>query len=175
MGSFGDNSVIGVPSLIQSPNNIFIGENVSIGPFAYLSARNAKLTIQNNVVIAGKLAAFTGNHARVPGLFINEITENNKPKGYDEEIIVESDVWIGYNVTLLSGVIVGRGSTIAAGSVVSKSIPPYCIAGGIPAHFINFYWGIEDILLHEEKCYPKEKRYSRTFLEDLFSKYRKCV
>ncbi|MCM1780709.1 DapH/DapD/GlmU-related protein [Bacteroides thetaiotaomicron] len=40
---------------------------------------------------------------------------------------MEEDVWIGCNVTLLSGVTIGRGSTVAAGAVVAKMMPPYCI------------------------------------------------
>lgn len=39
-------------------------------------------------------------------------------------------MWIGCNVTLLSGITVGRGATIAAGAVVSRDVPPYCIMGG---------------------------------------------
>lgn len=48
------------------------------------------------------------------------------------------------------GVTVGRCATIAAGSVVNKDIPPYCIVGGIPAKVIKFYWSIDEILQHEK-------------------------
>ena len=51
--------------------------------------------------------------------------------------IIEDDVWIGRNVIILHGLIVGKGSIIAAGSVVTKNIPPYSIVGGIPAKFIK--------------------------------------
>lgn len=43
------------------------------------------------------------------------------------KIVVEDDVWIGFGVTILSGVRIGQGSVIGAGSIVSKDIPPYCI------------------------------------------------
>ena len=82
-------------------------------------------------------------------------------------MIVEEDVWIGANVTLLSGVTIGRGATIAAGAVVNKSIPPYCVAGGVPAKVIKFYWTIDEILEHEKVLYPEEERYSREDLEQL--------
>lgn len=51
-------------------------------------------------------------------------------------IKVEDDVWIGLDVTILSGVTIGRGAVIGAGSVVAKSIPPYSIAVGAPAKVV---------------------------------------
>lgn len=53
-------------------------------------------------------------------------------------IILEDDVWIGANVTILSGVTIGKGAIIAAGSVVTKNIPPYAIVGGVPANVLKF-------------------------------------
>lgn len=54
-----------------------------------------------------------------------------------EPIIIEDDVWITTRVTLLKGVTIGQGSVIATGSVVNKSVPPYCLYGGVPAKFIK--------------------------------------
>ncbi len=53
-------------------------------------------------------------------------------------IVVEDDVWIGCRTTVLSGVRIGQGAIIAAGSVVTKDIPPYAIAGGVPAKVIKY-------------------------------------
>ena len=53
-------------------------------------------------------------------------------------ITVEDDVWLGFRVTVLSGVTVGRGAVVAAGSVVTKDIPPYSIVGGVPARVIRY-------------------------------------
>jgi acetyltransferase-like isoleucine patch superfamily enzyme len=52
-------------------------------------------------------------------------------------IVIEDDVWIGYGTTVLSGVTIGKGAVIAAGSVVTKDIPPYAVAGGNPARPIK--------------------------------------
>ncbi|MYM70403.1 glycosyltransferase [Pseudoduganella sp. FT55W] len=52
-------------------------------------------------------------------------------------IVLEDDVWIGYDTLVLSGVTIGRGAVIAAGSVVTRDIPPYSIAGGNPARVIK--------------------------------------
>ena len=54
------------------------------------------------------------------------------------DIIVDDDVWIGYRSTILSGVHIGQGAVIAAGSVVANDVPPYAIVGGIPAKVIKY-------------------------------------
>jgi acetyltransferase-like isoleucine patch superfamily enzyme len=50
---------------------------------------------------------------------------------------IGSDVWIGSNVTILQGVTVGHGAVIAAGAVVTKDVPPYAIAVGVPARVVR--------------------------------------
>lgn len=53
-------------------------------------------------------------------------------------ITVEDDVWIGYRATILSGVHIGQGAVVAAGSVVSSDVPPYAVVGGLPAKIIKY-------------------------------------
>jgi acetyltransferase-like isoleucine patch superfamily enzyme len=55
-----------------------------------------------------------------------------------EGIIVEDDVWIGSKVTVVDGVTIGQGAVICAGSVVTKSIPPYAVAVGVPAKVVRY-------------------------------------
>ena len=68
-------------------------------------------------------------------------------------------------------VTIGRGTTVAAGAVVTKPMPPYCVCGGVPAKFIKFYWTIDQILEHESKLYSEEDRYTREQLERIFAEY----
>lgn len=140
---------------------------MGLGSHAYLSTPSAKIIIKGNCAIAHHLSVHTGNHARVLGKFVTDITKANKPEGYDHDVIIEKDVWIGANVTILEGVTIGRGATIAAGAVVNKDVPPYSIVGGVPAKVIKFYWTIDQILEHEIKLYPENERYSREYLEKI--------
>lgn len=164
-----DNKVVVTPPIYGDYQNIYIYKNTGIGPYAFLSSPNAKIVIKGNCAIADHLTIHTGNHARLIGKFVTDISEDNKPCGYDKDVIIENDVWIGSNVTILSGVTIRRGATIAAGAVVNKDIPPYCIAGGVPAKLIKFYWTIDQIIEHEAILYPEENRLSRIELEKTFS------
>lgn len=158
------------PITIDNPKNVFLyGCNGLTN--ADIMATNAKFIMKHHSGAAEGLRVSTGNHARIVGRFYRTITEDEKPKGLDKDVIVESDVWIGRNVTLLSGVTLGRGTTVGAGAVVTKSMPPYCVCGGVPAKFIKFYWTIDQILEHESKLYPEEERYTREQLEEIFAKY----
>lgn len=92
------------------------------------------------------------------GKFLDTVSDIDKDTydikhDYDQDIIIEEDVWCGANVTILKGVTIGRGSIIAAGAVVTKNIPPYSIACGVPAKVIKKRMSDEDILIHEQKLY----------------------
>lgn len=164
-------AIVTPPLYVINPKNISIGESCCIGPGAHISALNAKFILKGHSAIAEGLTVHTGNHARIPGMFLTDINETNKPRGYDNDVIIEEDVWIASNVTLLAGVTIGRGTTVAAGAVVTKSMPPYCVCGGVPAKFIKFYWTIDQILEHETILYQEKERYTREELEGLYNKY----
>ena len=112
------------------------------------------------------------------GRFYRTITDKeklNSGKVFDKDIVVEEDVWIGCNVTLLSGAHLGRSSVIAAGAVVTSDIPPYCIAGGVPAKPIKFKWTIDQIMEHESMLYLEEERFTRDQLEKIFAETKTKV
>lgn len=70
-------------------------------------------------------------------------------RGDQYKIILEDDVWIGNHAILLSNVRVGKGSIVAAGSVVSSDVPPYAIVGGNPARLIKMRFTPDQIAEHE--------------------------
>lgn len=170
-GYIGSDVYLTPPLCLSNPKNIFLYGNNGLSHATILSS-NAKFIMKKNSGASDGLTVITGNHARIVGTLYRTISERTKPQDLDHDVIVESDCWLGMNVTLLSGVTIGRGATVAAGAVVAKSMPPYCVCGGVPAKFIKFYWTIDQILEHEAKLYSEDERYTRIQLEEIFAKYQ---
>lgn len=111
-------------------SRIIIGNNVGISGSTIKAATLVK--IGNNVLIgSGCLISDSDSHPIHP----NERLDHSKTKSIP--IIIEDDVFIGARTIILKGVTLGKGSVIGAGSVVSKSVPPYTIAAGNPAKIVK--------------------------------------
>lgn len=171
-GYFGEDVAINSPNFISHPQNVYLMGDNQIGN-ANILTKNAKFIMKPHSSCGSGLKVATGNHVRIEGRFFRSITEAEKPAGYDKDVVVETDAWVGMNVTLLAGVTVGRGATVGTGAVVTKDIPPYCVAVGSPAKPVKFYWTIDQIIEHEKQLYPEEERYSREQLESIFAQYSK--
>lgn len=117
------------PIRLSNPKNIFIYEDNSLHDFT-IYANSAKFIMKPHCMVGEGLRVSTGNHAMIVGRWSRSIKQAEKPLGQYQDIIVESDVWIGRNVTLLPSVHIGRGAIIGAGAVVTRSIPPYSVWGG---------------------------------------------
>lgn len=160
-----------IPPLdITNPQNIFLYGGNGLKD-ALIAAKNAKFIMMPHSRAGQGLKVSTGNRAMVLGRFFASIKESEKPDGLDKDVVVESDVFIGRNVQLLSGVHIGRGCTVAAGSVVTKSMPPYCIIAGVPAKPIKVKWSIDEILYHESVLYPEKERFSKEELTKIYQDY----
>lgn len=61
------------------------------------------------------------------------------------DVVIGSDVWIGYGATILSGVHIGDGAVVAAGSLVTKDVPPYAVVGGVPSRLIRMRFAEEHV------------------------------
>ena len=156
------------PLHFSNPANVFLEGHNSLRN-AIIFSTNARFIMKPWAGAAEGLRVSTGNHAMIVGRFYRTIKEEEKPDGYDKDVVVEEDVWIARNVTLLPGVTIGRGAIVGAGAVVNKDVPPYCVVGGVPAKPIKFKWTIEQILEHESNLYPENKRFSREELEVIFA------
>jgi len=171
-GYYGEHVSLIPPLTISNPENVFLyGYN---GIFdATILTSHARFIMKQHSVAAQGLNVVTGAHPYKKGVFWDTIKKGEDCKDLDKEVIVEEDVWIGINVTLLMGVTVGRGSIVGAGAVVTHDVPPYSIVGGVPARFIKFKWSIEEILEHESQLYPEQERFSRDTLEKIFTQYNR--
>ena len=171
IGHCGEKTYIENPTKIIGPENVYIYDDVVVRKAIIVAPAN-KVTIKSHVGIARGATILTGNHIRVVGRFYRSIRQDEKPEGFNKDVLIEEDCWIGVNVTILQGVTVRRGSTVAAGAVVTKSTPPYAIVGGVPAKFIKFYWTIDQIIEHESQLYKPEERYTREQLESFYQQYQ---
>ena len=128
----GSNVFIGRNSIIYCQNgDIEIGDNTNIGSNCQIfSAGNVR--IGNDVLMAAYSYIVGGGHIHEdPDTPI--IRQGRTARG----IVVEDNVWIGAAAKILDGVTIGEGSIIAAGAVVTRDIPPYVIAGGMPAQVMK--------------------------------------
>lgn len=113
---------------------LIIGDNVGIAWRTSISVGN-KIIIGNNVRIAGDcyLAGYPGHpvnaRLRALGKPDDEIQVGN--------IMIKEDVWLATGVKIMPGVTIGRGTIVAAGSVVTKDLPSFVLAAGIPARIIK--------------------------------------
>ncbi|ARV16860.1 hypothetical protein BTO07_08090 [Polaribacter sp. SA4-12] len=162
---FGKNSIINFPSFFVGEKYISIGKNVSIGKRSCITAwdkksiANPSISIGDNTyigddchitaikkikigdnVLFGKKVTITdnshGNCNNYEELLLPPSRREVSSKG---GVIISDRVWLGDKVTVLSGVILGEGVIIGANSVVTKNIPNYSIAAGIPARVIRSY------------------------------------
>lgn len=137
-----------------NPANIFPIEKVSVGKYSYgpiivrsWGSLNEKLKIGNFVSIASGVKFILGGNHNIDTI----TTYPFKVKFLDEKmeawskgsVIIKDDVWIGMDVIIMSGVTIEQGAIIAAGSVVTKDIPPYAIVGGNPAKIIKYRFSEE--------------------------------
>lgn len=111
--------------------NICLGEYIYIGPNSKFWGCG-KVKIKNNVIIGPNITIMTSNH---------NYQGNSIP--YDsiniaKDVVIEDNVWIGANVNIIPGVLIGEGSIIGMGTVVTGDVPKYSIVGGNPSKVIGY-------------------------------------
>lgn len=128
----GTNSYLSSNCIIKTFEGwIKMGRNCTVNEFAILFGYGG-LEIGNDVRIAPQVRIITMDHIyddpKTP-IHLQGIQANG--------INIEDDVWLGIGVTVLDGVTIGKGAVIGAGAVVTKDIPPYSVAVGVPAKVIK--------------------------------------
>lgn len=174
----GSNLIIGPGGRIWAPKQLIIGNNVSLGSYVRIECDGYigdEVLIANNVGIIGK-----NDHA------INEVGVSvrysswvgNLPEELSLTTSIGSDTWIGYGVTILSGVEIGDSCVIGAGSLVTHDIPSNSIAVGAPAKVIGSRFLPEIYETHWQKLRTKGVRTISEIIDsihsnDLFPGYEK--
>jgi acetyltransferase-like isoleucine patch superfamily enzyme len=158
--SLGDSVVISENCLLdargESNQGILIGDNVNLSHHVLLICKNGNITLGNNIGIGANSAfyAVAGNQIHIedhvlvgPYTYIGGHSyhfdrtdihiayQGINPKGGTR---IQEGAWIGARVSLMDGVTIGRGAIIAAGAVVTRDVPDFAIAAGVPAKVIRY-------------------------------------
>jgi len=133
-------------------NGISIGKNIFIGRNSILSCKNGDIILEKNVVVGFNSEIFSGSKVIVGEntliaayVYIigggHDYSRVDIPVSEQEKpsygIKIGKNCWIGAGVLVFDGVTIGKDSIIGAGAVVSKDIPPYSIAAGMPARVVK--------------------------------------
>lgn len=105
---------------VEPPIRIDYGTNIELGPNVFVNFNatildTCKVSIGARTLLASNVSLFSGTHPLDP-----EVRNGTKGPETGAEIIIEEDCWLGGNVTVLPGIRIGKGSTVGAGSVVTK-------------------------------------------------------
>jgi len=129
--ALGDGVTLYAGVSIRGYGRLTIGDQSSINS-GVIFGLTCDLTLGRNVLVADHVSFRTADH---------EFADLDRPIGDQGErrgsIVVEDDVWIGSNVTVLRGVRIGRGAIVGANAVVNRDVPEYAIVGGVPAKIIG--------------------------------------
>ncbi len=109
------------------------GAELAIGAHSYLNF---------GVCIESRRKVFIGPRCHL-GQYVHimdndqHAVDNHSDCPDSEPVVLEEGVWLGAQTLVLKGVTIGRGTTVGAGSVVTRSLPPHCVAAGAPARVIR--------------------------------------
>ena len=151
--------------------NVVLGRGVHIGPGTIVSSASG-LTIGDGtyigkgctIQVSGSIGRGTliANRVGIVGKLDHDFSAIGFPIGFapwigaessgltgTDQVVIGEDVWIGYGAVVLSGLSIGRGAIVAAGSVVTRDVAAYAIVGGNPARVLAARYEPEQIEQHE--------------------------
>ena len=141
--TIGDSCDIQCTIISKHNGKVIIGNNTTIRYNSTIGAINS-IDIGNYVIISNNVSIYdNNNHPTSPKLRKEMSLSGFYSEKWDwinsvsSSIVIKDNVWIGEKSMILKGVTIGEGSIIAAGSVVSKDVPPYVIVAGNPARVVK--------------------------------------
>ncbi len=123
-------SSLGTYSYVQARSCLY---EVDVGPFCSIAADVSIGLVDHPTFMVSTSPVFYDNTQPLPKFLVNEKLHHE----HRIRTVVEADVWIGYGVRVRAGVRIGIGSIIGAGAVVTRDIPPYTIAAGVPCRVVR--------------------------------------
>lgn len=127
LGACGHNLAIQLPVVLENPGSICIGNDVSLSGYTHFWG-SGRITIGDRVMI--------GAHSSISASTHDYRTPSPRWTWVGKPVVIEDDVWIGSNCSILPGITIGKGAVVGAGAVVTKDIPPYAIVAGVPARIM---------------------------------------
>ena len=115
---------------VVNPRNVIVGEDLGINHGVFILGAH-KVLIGNNVVLSARCMLIDSS------LDVNSFIDTYKPVHTYAPIIIRDSAWIGCGAIVLQGVEIGEKCIVAAGSVVTKSVPPFSLVAGIPARVVR--------------------------------------
>jgi acetyltransferase-like isoleucine patch superfamily enzyme len=138
----GDNSIVNsVIAFDRHSAAVVIGDRCYIGSSLLVSA--TQITLEDDVVVSwGVTIVDHDSHAIDWKNRMRDILDwGNGAKDWDRvniaPVMIRRRVWIGFNASILKGVTISEGAVVAAGSVVTKDVPAYCVVAGNPARVVK--------------------------------------
>jgi acetyltransferase-like isoleucine patch superfamily enzyme len=155
---------IGPGSTLWAPNRLHVGSDVYIGKRCTIEVDGSigsGSMIANHVGLIGR----KDHDFRAIGFTIRDapwVGDADFHKSHDPSPLhIGEDVWIGFGAIVLSGISIGRGAVIAAGSVVTDDVEPYAIVAGVPARQIGKRFNDDQISRHEQLLEVERRKRSR--------------
>lgn len=159
-GHVGKNCSIRPILNMTTPQNISIGNDVSIGIFCWLDTntsikKSPKLTIGNRVHIGAYAMIIAANKIEIGNNIVmsERVTILDHYHNYQDveepiidqpiiskgELVIENECFIGINAVIVGNIRIGKHSVVGANSVVTHDVPDYCVVAGAPAKIIKKY------------------------------------
>ncbi len=125
----GDRVRFFAPLVVEEPGSVSIGDDVSIAAFVHIWGAGG-VTIGDRVMI--------GTHVSISSLTHDYAAQVMKDTLVSRAVAILDDAWLGSNAVILPGVTIGRGAVVGAGAVVTRDVPAYAIAAGVPARVLKY-------------------------------------
>jgi acetyltransferase-like isoleucine patch superfamily enzyme len=147
---YGANFHVGPGSVVWAPVSLAIGDNVYVGKHVTIEVDGVvgdEVLFANGSGVVGK----TDHDYRQVGKAVRSSDwVGDHPDRLSTPVVIGSDVWVGFNAVVQSGLTIGDTCVIAAGSVVTTSVPPNSIVAGVPARVLRNRFSDDDLRRHWE-------------------------